>query len=326
MKKLAAGIDIGGGSTALALIDREGNIHAEGLVDMKEYKEKSFDDYLQALVSEIGRMTRAVPGSELAGIGIGAPMANYYKGTIEYAGNLPWKGVVLPVVEKMHKFFPETPIKITNDANAAAIGEMIYGGAKGMKDFIVVTLGSGLGSGFVAGGQLIYGSDGFAGELGHITVMRPGRQCGCGKRGCLETYVSATGIRRTIFELLAEFNPPKPTEESVFHRTSYASLKTEMITEAAEKGDPIALEAYEFTGKMLGQALADMVTITTPEAIFLFGGLANAGKFIFEPTKKHMEENLLTISKGKVPILPSGVDEGNAAVLGASALIWQEIG
>ena len=250
---------------------------------------------------------------------VGAPNGNYYTGTIEFAPNLVWKGV-LNIVEKIKRYFPTVPVIITNDANAAAVGEMVYGGAKGMKDFLVVTLGTGLGSGFVANGKLIYGHDGFAGELGHVVVNKTGRICGCGRKGCLETYASATGIKRTVFKLLADH-----IEDSEFRRITYDDLTAEMITKAALNGDPIAIEAYEYTGKLLGEALADAVALTSPEAIFLFGGLAKAGKYIFEPTKKYMEQNLLAIFRNKVKLLPSGIDGKNAAVLGASALVWQSL-
>ena len=256
---------------------------------------------------------------ELIGVGIGAPNGNYYKGTIEFAPNLPWKGTI-NLVEKMGRFFPTLPVIVTNDANAAAVGEMVYGGAKGMKDFLVVTLGTGLGSGFVANGQLIYGHDGFAGELGHVTVSHTGRVCGCGRKGCLETYVSATGIKRTIFKLMAD-----SIADSEFRHITYNDLTAEMITKAALNGDPLAIEAYEYTGMLLGRALADAVSITSPEAIFLFGGLAKAGKYIFEPTKKYMEMHMMPIFRNKVKLLPSGIDGKNAAVLGASALAWQHV-
>ena len=255
----------------------------------------------------------------LIGVGIGAPNGNFYKGTIEFAPNLPWKGTV-NLVEKMKRFFPTLPVIVTNDANAAAVGEMVYGGARGMKDFLVVTLGTGLGSGFVANGQLIYGHDGFAGELGHVTVSHTGRVCGCGRKGCLETYVSATGIKRTIFKLMAD-----SIEDSEFRHVTFTDLTAEMITKAALNGDPLAIEAYEYTGMLLGRALADAVSITSPEAIFLFGGLAKAGKYIFEPTKKYMEMNMMPIFRNKVKLLPSGIDGKNAAVLGASALAWQHV-
>lgn len=317
MKQLVVGIDIGGTNSVFGLVDREGNMYGEGVVPTRKFPD--FDQYLEELFIGISNISKNVGEEfELMGIGIGAPNANYYDGTIWNAANLVWKGTV-PFVEKMKRYYPNIPIIITNDANAAAIGEMIYGGAKGMKDFIVVTLGTGLGSGFVSGGKLIYGHDSFAGELGHVIVNKGGRMCGCGRKGCLETYVSATGIKRTAFKLLADH-----LEDSEFRNISYNDLTAEMITKAALNGDPLAIEAYEYTGMMLGQALADAVAITSPEAIFLFGGLAKAGKYIFEPTKRYMEMHMLANFRNKVKLLPSGIDGKNAAVLGASALIWQE--
>ncbi len=317
MKQLVVGIDIGGTNSVFGLVDREGNMYGEGVVPTGKYPD--FDQYLEELFIGINNISKNVDEEfELVGIGIGAPNANYFNGTIENAANLVWRGNI-PFVEKMKRFYPNIPIIITNDANAAAIGEMVYGGAKGMKDFIVVTLGTGLGSGFVSGGKLVYGHDSFAGELGHVIVNRGGRMCGCGRKGCLETYVSATGIKRTAFKLLADH-----LEDSEFRNISYNELTAEMITKAALNGDPLAIEAYEYTGMLLGQALADAVAITSPEAIFLFGGLAKAGKYIFEPTKKYMEMHMLSNFRNKVKLLPSGIDGKNAAVLGASALIWQE--
>lgn len=319
MKQLVVGIDIGGTNTVFGLVDKEGNIHAESVVPTKQYPD--FDQYLEELYIRIIALIKSVgeENYEVIGIGIGAPNGNFYNGTIENAANLDWKGIV-PFVESMKKYFPNIPVIITNDANAAAIGEMVYGGARGMKDFIVVTLGTGLGSGFVANGKLIYGHDSFAGELGHVIVNRTvhGRMCGCGRKGCLETYVSATGIKRTAFKLLAD-----TLDNSEFRNISYNDLTAEMITKAALKGDKLAIDAYEYTGMLLGQALADAVTITSPEAIFLFGGLAKAGKYIFEPTKRYMEMHMLSNFRNKVKLLPSGIDGKNAAVLGASALIWQ---
>lgn len=317
MKQLVVGIDIGGTNSVYGLVDRDGNMHGEGVLSTKKYPD--FDQYLEELYLGIQDLLKKIEFEyEFVGIGIGAPNGNYYNGTIEYAANLTWTGVI-PFVEKFKRYYPSIPIIITNDANAAAIGEMMYGAARGMKDFIVVTLGTGLGSGFVAGGQLVYGHDSFAGELGHVIVQRSGRQCGCGRMGCLETYVSATGIKRTAFKLLADH-----IEDSEFRNITYNDLTAEMITKAALNGDPLAIEAYEYTGTMLGQALADAVTITSPEAIILFGGLAKAGKYIFEPTKRAMEMNILRNFQNKVKILPSGIDGRNAAVLGASALIWQQ--
>ncbi|MEG1635416.1 MAG: ROK family protein [Rikenellaceae bacterium] len=319
MKQLVVGIDIGGTNSVFGLVDNEGNMYGEGVVPTKKFPD--FDQYLEELYIGIMSLIKKLGEDkyEIIGIGIGAPNGNYYNGTIENAANLEWKGIV-PFVEKMKRYFPSVPVIITNDANAAAIGEMVYGGAKGMKDFIVVTLGTGLGSGFVANGQLVYGHDSFAGELGHVIVNRTvsGRMCGCGRKGCLETYVSATGIKRTAFKLLADH-----LEDSEFRNISFNDLTAEMITKAALNGDPLAIEAYDYTGMLLGQALADAVTITSPEAIFLFGGLAKAGKYIFEPTKKYMEMHMLANFRNKVKLLPSGIDGKNAAVLGASALIWQ---
>ena len=318
MKKVAVGIDIGGTNSAYGLVDEQGNILCEGVFPTRNFPDA--DLYIEELYIGIQNLLKTSNEEfELIGVGIGAPNGNYYKGPIEVAPNLPWKGTI-NLVEKMGRFFPTLPVIVTNDANAAAVGEMVYGGAKGMKDFLVVTLGTGLGSGFVANGQLIYGHDGFAGELGHVTVSHTGRVCGCGRKGCLETYVSATGIKRTIFKLMAD-----SIADSEFRHITYNDLTAEMITKAALNGDPLAIEAYEYTGMLLGRALADAVSITSPEAIFLFGGLAKAGKYIFEPTKKYMEMHMMPIFRNKVKLLPSGIDGKNAAVLGASALAWQHV-
>jgi glucokinase len=256
---------------------------------------------------------------EIKGIGIGAPNGNYYEGTIENAANLNWKSVV-PVTEKMKKYYPGMTIVLTNDANAAAIGEMVFGGAKTMKDFIVITLGTGLGSGIVVGGTLVYGHDGFAGELGHVNVCNKGRDCGCGRKGCLETYASASGIRRTVYWLLAE-----RMIESELRSVCFNDLSAKMISEAALRGDKIALEAFDYTGFMLGSQLANTVATTSPEAVFLLGGLANSGDLIINPTKKYMEENLLPIFRNKVKIQSSSLPDMNAGVMGAGALAWNEL-
>ena len=319
MKKLAAGIDIGGTNTAFGLVDREGNMYGEAVIPTTDYPD--LDDYMNALYITTEKLLMAAgPGVEIAGVGIGAPAANYYNGTIEYAANLVWKGVI-PVVERVKRFYPKLPVIIANDANAATIGEMTYGGARGMKDFILITLGTGVGSGFVAGGKLIYGHDSFAGELGHTIVKRTGRQCGCGRKGCLDTYASATGIKRTVYKLMADEIHP-----SSFRDVPFSKMTAEMVTKAALDGDPLAIEAFEYTGEMLGLALANAIAITSPEAVFLFGGLAKAGKYIFEPTKRHMEENLLCNYQNKVKLLPSAIDHKNAAILGASALVWEALG
>ena len=251
----------------------------------------------------------------MLGIGVGAPNANYYRGTIEHAANLLWKGVV-PFTDELKKRY-DLPIHITNDASAAAIGEMIYGNATDMKDFMVITLGTGLGSGIVANGQLIYGYDSQAGELGHVMIEKGGRLTGLGRRGGLEAYVSSTGLKRTVFFLLCDM-----MDESVLRDYSYHELHGELITQAAENGDPIAQAAFEMTGRILGEQLANFTTFSHPEAYFLLGGLAKAGKWIFEPTKKHLEDNLLPFYQGKVKLLPSGMMDKNAAILGAAALVW----
>ncbi len=316
MNDAAIGIDIGGTNTAIGVVNREGICLADTSIATGAYEDvkdfvRALHERIQVLLQKLGMQ------NELKGIGIGAPNGNYYNGTIEFAPNLRWRGVIRMVdLVKQHY---DTLVVLTNDANAAAIGEMMYGGAKGMRDFIVITLGTGLGSGIVVNGELVYGHDGFAGEIGHTIVDPNGRQCGCGRRGCLETYASASGIKRTVFELLADSNT-----SSELRAVNFNDLTAAMLTEAATRGDKLALEAFEYTGKILGLKLADAVAHTSPEAIFLFGGLAHAGEFIFEPTQRHMEANMLNIYKNKVKLLPSGL-KNNVAVLGASALVWKEL-
>ena len=318
-KKVSIGIDIGGTNTVYGILDREGKFLAQGQIPTKDHQE--IEVFLAALNEKIRLSLRNLNNRIIVeGIGIGAPMGNINKGTIEYSAALPWKGII-PLVD-LFKEFTNLPVTVTNDANAAAVGEMIYGGAKGMKDFVVITLGTGLGSGFVVNGKLVYGHDGFAGELGHTTI-RPGesnRQCGCGRKGCLETYVSASGIKRTLFKLMADM-----IDDSPLKGVSFNDLTASMISDAAKEGDKIAIRAFEHTGRMLGFKLADVVAHTNPEAIFLFGGLALAKDLIFEPTRRYMEENLLSVYKGKVKLLPSKLNSQNAAVLGASALVWNYI-
>ncbi len=318
MKKLVAGIDIGGTNTVFALVDESGTIHGSGTFPTNRHEK--FNDYIIAIRDGILDLSKEIDfPHKISGIGIGAPNGNYYTGCIESAANLIWKEN-LPIAEKLKILFGGIPVVLTNDANAAAIGEMIYGEAKGMKNFVVITLGTGLGSGFVVNGEVLYGHDGFAGEYGHIVYERNGRQCGCGKRGCLETFVSAPGLKRTTFELLSRENTP-----SALREISFAQMTSKDVAMAAATGDKIANEAFEVTGRILGEALADLVAITTPEAIFLFGGLAKSGNLILEPTKKAFEENLLKMWKGKVKLLLSGLDEDNAAILGSSALAWKEL-
>jgi glucokinase len=305
------GIDIGGTNSMMGIVDKMGNILFEAELITNDYE--LIEDFADACYKLLYPEINKLGFQEFRGIGIGAPNGNYYQGTIEFAPNLRWKGVVHLAKIFSQKFNLNTTV--TNDANAAAIGEMMHGAAKGMNDFIMVTLGTGVGSGFVANGKMMYGHDGFAGELGHTIAVRDGRLCGCGRKGCLETYTSATGIVRTANEFLET----KTISSSLRNLTTITSKN---IYDAAVKGDFLALEIFEFTGKILGQSLADAIAITSPEAIILFGGLAQAGKFIFEPTRKYMEQNLLKIYQGKVKLLPSELKESDAAILGAASLIW----
>jgi glucokinase len=318
MKKAAIGIDIGGTNTVLGIVDLDGNIIVRNA--MPTITSRDYHQYMNELSDLIsGTISKAEGGIDIVGIGVGAPNGNYYNGTIEFAPNLKFEGVV-PVVDFLKSKFNYKVIVLTNDANAAAIGEMIYGGAKGMKDFIMITLGTGVGSGIVVNGEMVYGHDGFAGEIGHTIFDPNGRDCGCGRKGCLETYASATGIKRTVFELLASMIEP-----SSLRSVSFDDLSAKMIDEAARKGDKIALEAFDYTGEVLGLKLADAIAHTSPEAIFLFGGLAQAGDLIFEPTKYYMEEQMLSIYRNKVKVLPSKLPPGDAAILGSSALVWKEL-
>lgn len=320
MKEVALGIDIGGTNTKFGFVDTEGNIYAEHSVSTTHTPPGDVDAYIKYICDEVEILRKQTDASlKIVGAGIGAPNGNYFTGTIEYAPNLTFKGVV-PLIKKFQEYY-NVPMALTNDANAAAIGEMIYGGARGMQHFIVITLGTGLGSGFVTNGGLVYGHDGFAGEMGHILNKVGGRTCGLGRRGCLEAYVSATGIKRTIFKLLADM-----TEDSPLRDISFNDLTASTITDLALKGDKIALAAFDKTSDLLGQKLSDMVAIFSPEAIFMLGGLAKAGDLIFKPTKYYMEEYMFQIFKNKVKLLPSGLEGKNAAVLGASALIWKEMG
>jgi glucokinase len=315
-KEVVLGVDIGGTNTAFGYVDREGNLLAEAVMPTEAHRPS--EEFFERLHTQAEILFGSMRENfMLAGIGLGAPNGNYYKGTIEQPPNLSWKYV--DVVAALKRWY-SIPIVLTNDANAAALGEQLFGAAKGMKDFIVITLGTGLGSGIVANGELIYGHDGFAGELGHTIVDPNGRLCGCGRHGCLETYASASGICRTVDELLKVPAPPSELREM-----NPKTITSKRIFEAAQRGDQLALEAFDLTGKYLGLKLADSVAHTSPEAIILFGGLAGAGDFIFVPTKKYMEEYLLAIFKNKVRLLPSGLPKGNSAILGAAALIWKEL-
>ena len=317
MKEVVIGIDIGGTYTKFGIIDSNGKSYGDDRISTDKHED--IEKYLVDLYEGIEKLKSGIKEDiEIKGIGIGAPNGNYYKGTIEQAPNLRWKGIV-KLTDLIKKHY-NLPAVLTNDANAAALGEMIFGGAKNMREFIVITLGTGLGSGIVVNGEVVYGHDGFAGELGHTIVKLQGRQCGCGRRGCLETYVSATGIKRTVFKLLSEY-----TDKSELRKYSFEELESAMISKYAEQGDPIALKAFDFTSEILASKLADAVAHTSPEAIFLFGGLAQAGDLLFVPVRKYFEERLLNIYKGKIQILPSGLQDTNAAVMGAGALIWKEL-
>jgi glucokinase len=337
MKRVSIGIDIGGTNTAIGVVDSEGNVLYERKPQMptpqkmenpgmtQAVSDAIVTKYVGDLTAEIKKAIEVVkqinPEIEVMGIGIGAPNANYYTGTIEYAPNLPFVGVV-NFASLIHNNFPEFKfVKLTNDANAAALGEMIYGGAKGMKNFAMMTIGTGLGSGLIVNGDLVYGSDGFAGECGHVTVVPEGRLCGCGGHGHLEAYCSATGMKRTVYELLAQYNPP----DCPLSNIPMNEMSSKVVFDAAEKGDAIAKEVFQITGEVLGRALADTVHYLSPEAIFLFGGAAAAGDYIFKPTKESMERHLMPVFRNKVKILPSELKESSAAILGASALIWKEL-
>lgn len=314
--EVALGIDIGGTFTKFGFVDHNANYWAEGSIGTT--KNEDIHSYLRDLCNATHEVFSTIEESvTLTGIGIGAPNGNFYKGTIEYAPNLPWHGII-PFTELMREYYPDIPIYLTNDANAAAIGEMIYGGAKNMKDFIVITLGTGLGSGFVSNGKLIYGHDGFAGELGHVIVSPDGRQCSCGRKGCLETYVSATGVKRSAYKMIAKYTSP-----SLLRNIPFNQMDAKIISEAALAGDTLARETFTYTGEMLGKALANVVAITSPEAIFLMGGLAKAGDLLFKPTREAMEQNMMRIFKNKVKLLPSQLDK-NAAIYGAASLVWKE--
>ena len=329
MVKLSFGIDIGGTNTAIGVVNQEGKILIEDSLPTPPKKlnpnaeQQVSDELLSDFISEISRIIKSLSAKinldhEIVGIGIGSPNANYNEGTIEYAPNLPFIGKV-SFCEMLSEKFPDIPkIHITNDANAAALGEKIYGGARDMDNFAMFTLGTGVGSGLFYNGNVVYGIDGFAGECGHNTIIADGRLCGCGGRGHLEAYCSAPGMKRTAFELLLREN----AEDSLLTAYSYKEMTSKHIYEAAVQGDKIALEVFEMTGKYFGMALATTVHHFSPEAIFLFGGLVAAGDLIVKPIKESLEHNLLTIfRKRDIPVLISELDLGHAAILGASALV-----
>lgn len=315
-KPYAIGIDIGGTNTVFGVVDKRGHIIAKDSIKTAVHKEiNAYVDHLSEAVQNI--ITQVGGTSNIKGIGVGAPNGNFFTGCIEFAPNLPWKGMI-PLAQMLTDRL-NIPIALTNDANAAAIGEMTYGAARGMKDFIVITLGTGVGSGIVVNGQLVYGHDGFAGELGHTTIRRTnGRLCGCGRKGCLETYTSATGVARSAREFLETRKDP-----SLLRNLDPAEIMSKDVAEAAQQGDALAKEIFEYTGQLLGEAFADFIAFSSPEAIILFGGLTKAGSLIFDPVKKNMEANLLPIFQNKVKLLMSELKESDAAILGASALGWE---
>ncbi|MEG0948429.1 MAG: ROK family protein [Bacteroidales bacterium] len=315
-KPYAVGIDIGGTNTVFGIVDARGSVIATNSIKTQKYLD--INEYVEDLYKGLSKLIDEVGGADkIKGIGVGAPNGNYYTGNIEFAPNLPWKGVI-PLAKLLTQKFG-IPVNLTNDANAAAIGEMTYGAARGMKDFIMITLGTGVGSGIVINGQLVYGHDGFAGELGHVIVRKPnGRSCGCGRAGCLEAYASATGVARTAREFLEIRKEP-----SLLRQIPNNEITSKDVYEAAVAGDKMAQEIFEFTGHILGEAFADFVAFSAPEAIILFGGLSRAGDMIMNPIVDAMERNLLNIWKGKIKVLFSELKESDAAVLGASALGWE---
>lgn len=316
-KPYVIGMDIGGTNTVFGIVDARGQVVASDSVKTK--KHAKFEDYIADVHQAIMRLLEANDAvDKIKGIGIGAPNGNYFTGEIVSAPNLPW-GTVVPLAETVSRLFNGIPVAVTNDANAAALGEMTYGAARGMKDFIMITLGTGVGSGIVVNGQLVYGHDGFAGELGHVIVKRSnGRVCGCGRTGCLEAYCSATGVARTAREFLEA-----RTDESLLRNLPIEDITSKDVYDAAMAGDKLAKDIFDFTGRTLGEAMADMVAFSSPQAFILFGGLAKSGDLIMKPLREALDANILPIFKGKVKVLTSELKESDAAVLGASALGWE---
>ena len=318
IKPYVIGLDLGGTNSVFGIVDSRGEIKATTAIKTQGYDK--VEDYVDACVNALEPIIEQVGGIEMIkAMGIGAPNGNYYNGTIEFAPNLSWGHDGIVPLAAMFKERLGIPVALTNDANAAAIGEMTYGVARGMKNFIMITLGTGVGSGIVITGQLVYGCDGFAGELGHVIVRREnGRPCGCGRKGCLETYCSATGVARTARELLSTTQEP-----SMLRDLNPEEITSLDVAIAAGKGDKLANEIYEFTGRMLGEACADFAAFSSPEAFVFFGGMTKAGDLIMKPIEKAYDENVLKIFKGKAKFLVSGLEGSSAAVLGASAVGWE---
>jgi glucokinase len=319
-KKYVIGVDIGGQTSKLGIVDARGTVVAQSTIRTDTHTDVKL--YVDDLVDTLRKLADQCEGLDsIRGIGIGAPNGNYYRGTIEYAPNLKW-GMggeqVIPLADMVSEKIG-LPVALTNDANAAAVGEMTYGAARGMKDFIMITLGTGVGSGIVVSGNVVYGHDGFAGELGHVTMVRHnGRVCGCGRNGCLEAYASAIGVARTAREILETTD-----QKTILRDLAWDKITSKDVSEAAAKGDKVAIDIFNFTGNMLGQAFADFVAFSAPEAIILFGGLTKAGEFLKKPVVESLERNLLPLWKGKIKVKFSELKESDAAILGASALAWE---
>ena len=320
IKPYVIGLDLGGTNAVFGIVDQRGEIKATTAIKTQQYD--TAEAFIEASVNALQPIIDQVGGIEkIRSMGVGAPNGNYYKGTIEIAPNIKWAhDCVVPLGKMFSDRLGGIPVAVTNDANAAAIGEMVYGVARGMKNFIVLTLGTGVGSGIVVNGQLVYGSDGFAGELGHVTMVRgeEGRMCGCGRKGCLETYCSATGVARTARELLDKTSRP-----SLLRDIKPEDITSLDVSIAASKGDELAKEIYEFTGKMLGEACADFATFCSPEAFIFFGGMIKAGDLIMDPIRRAYDEHVMSVYKGKAQFLENGLDGASAAVLGASAIGWE---
>ena len=318
MKPYVIGLDLGGTNSVFGIVDARGEIKATTAIKTGGFE--TAEAYVDAAVEALQPIIEQVGGiDKIKAMGIGAPNGNYYKGTIEFAPNLPWAHNGIVPLAQMFSDRLGIPAALTNDANAAAVGEMVYGVARGMKNFIVITLGTGVGSGIVVNGQLLYGCDGFAGELGHVTMRREGgRLCGCGRKGCLEAYCSATGVARTARELLESTD-----RESLLREMNPEDITSLDVSIAASKGDALANEIYEFTGHMLGEACADFAAFSSPEAFIFFGGMTKAGDLIMDPIKKAYDEHVLPIYRGKAKFLVSGLEGSSAAVLGASAVGWE---
>ncbi len=317
MKPYVVGIDIGGTNTVFGIVDARGNVIGSSAI--KTGKHTDVNDYIAELSTALKALINAHDANDkIAGIGVGAPNANYFTGVIENPPNLPWEGNI-PFAHLLHEAMG-IPVAITNDANAAAIGEMTYGAARGLKDFIMITLGTGVGSGIVINGQVVYGHDGFAGELGHVIVKRNnGRLCGCGRTGCLEAYCSATGVARTA----REFLEIRANEPSLLRNIPIEDITSKDVYDAAMNGDKLARDVFEYTGTILGEAMADMMVFSSPAAFILFGGLAKSGELLLKPLRNAMDKNMMGIFKGKAKVMLSELKEADAAVLGASALGWE---